>query len=127
VVAGVDLGIRTLATVHSSNIKNNNTSILEYKHNSRVLKKLNEKIKIFKIVRRVRKKKFNKIEKRKSAHVDRLQWDFINDLLNRNDVIYLGGIESHDIVKGGNNTAFNDLKFYQLKKRLMYKAYTKGK
>ena len=74
------------------------------------------------------KKQFNKMEKRKSAYVDGLQWDFINDLLNRNDVIYLGGIESHDIVKGGKNksinTAFNDLKFYQLK---MYKAYTKGK
>jgi IS605 OrfB family transposase len=131
VVAGIDLGIRTFATVHSSHIENNDTSILEYKHNSQLLKKLNEKIKILKILRRVRKKQFNKVEKRKSAYVDRLQWDFINDLLNRNDVIYLGGIESHDIVKGGknksNNTAFNDLKFYQLKKRLIYKAYTKGK
>jgi len=136
VVAGIDLGIRTFATVHSSNIKNNDASVLEYKHNSQLLNKLNEKIKIFKKLRkrkkkRKRKKQFNKFEKRKSDYVDRLHWDFINDLLNRNDIIYLGGIESHAIVRGGknksNNTAFNDLKFYQLKKRLIYKAYTKGK
>jgi putative transposase len=46
-------------------------------------------------------------------------------------VIYFGDIKSHDIVKGGKNkslnVAFNDLKFYQLKQRLMYKAYLYGK
>jgi len=78
VVAGIDLGIRTFATVHSSHIKNNDTSILEYKHNGQLFKKLNEKIKILKLLQRVRKKQFNKVEKRKSAYVDRLQWDFIN-------------------------------------------------
>ena len=44
----------------------------------------------------------------------------------KNDVLYLGDIKSHDIVKNGKNKnlnrAFNDLKFFQFKQRLLYKA-----
>jgi putative transposase len=46
--------------------------------------------------------------------------------LKNNDVVYLGDIKSHDIVKGGKNHKLNrdmnDLKFYQLKQRMLYKA-----
>jgi len=45
--------------------------------------------------------------------------------------VYWGDIKSHGIVKDGKNKflnlAFNDLKFYQLKQRLLYKAYVYGK
>jgi IS605 OrfB family transposase len=128
-VAGVDLGIRTFATVHSSHLSNCETTITEYIHRQDMLKKLNNKLKGMK--GRIRKKQYTKVERRKNNLVDCLHWDFINDLLSRNDIIYLGDIKSHDIVKGGKNKtlnqAFNDLKFYKLKQRLLYKAYIQGK
>jgi putative transposase len=80
---------------------------------------------------RIRKKQYIKIDKRKIDLVDRLHWEFINDLLSHNDVIFFGDIKSHDIVKKSKNKtlnlAFNDLKFYKLKQRLLYKAYVQGK
>jgi IS605 OrfB family transposase len=131
-IAGVDPGVRTFATVHSNNISSNEIEITEYKHRSDVLKKLNNKIKSMnKLRRRIRKKQYNKIEKRKKDLVDKLHWDFIHHLLSHNDVIYFGDIKSHDIVKGGKNKTlnlnFNDLKFFQLKQRLLYKASMYGK
>ena len=124
-IAGIDLGIRTFATVYSSN------RITEYKHRCDLLKKLNIKINLLKSLKRIRKKQITKLEKKKMDLVDRLHWDFINHVLITNDVIYLGDIKSHDIVKNRKikhlNIAFNDLKFYQLKQRLFYKAYVAGK
>jgi putative transposase len=71
-----------------------------------------------------------KLEKRANL-VDLSHWLFINDLLSRVDILYLGDIKSHDIVSGGKNRtlnrAFNDLKFYQLKMRPLYKAGVLGK
>lgn len=128
-VAGVDLGIRTFATVHSNAITTNETVITEYKHRADLLRRLNRKKEL--MSGRIRKKQYAKIDKRKINVVDKLHWDFINNLLQYNDVVYLGDIKSHDIVKGGKsrflNTCFNDLKFYKLKQRLLYKAYLKGK
>ena len=65
--------------------------------------------------------------------VDELHWKSINDLLKNNDVIYYGDIKSHDIVSNKNNKnkslkrSFNDLKFYQFKTRLLYKASIENK
>ena len=129
IIAGVDLGIRTFATVHSNN--KSETNITEYKHRSDLLKQLNLKINLLKTQKRIRKKQILKLEKKKIDLVDLLHWDFINHLLKNNDVIYLGDIKSHDMVKGSKikflNVAFNDLKFYKLKQRLIYKAYVHGK
>ena len=89
------------------------------------------KLNILKTKRRIRKKQLTKIEKKKSNLVDCLHWDFINDIVLNNDVIYLGDIKSHNMVKNSKikflNVAFNDLKFYQLKQRLIYKAFVAGK
>ena len=80
---------------------------------------------------RIKKKHYSKIEKKKKNLVDKLHWDVINDLLKNNDVVYFGDIKSHDIVKDGKNsklnTDFNDLKFFQFKQRLLYKAYVYNK
>jgi IS605 OrfB family transposase len=130
-VAGIDMGLRAFATVHTSNVNNNDTCITEYKHRSDLLKKLNAKLDMLKVRERVRKKQFKKIEKRKRDLVNLLHWEFINHILVNNDVLFYGDIKSHDIVKGGrnkrNNRNFNDLKFYQLKQRLIYKASLYGK
>lgn len=130
-IASGDLGVRTFCTVHSHN--NQETIILEYKHRADLLKKYNEKINLLKELRkirkgRIRKKCFHKQEKNITNLVNHLHWDFINHILLNNEVIYLGDIKSHDIVKGGKNTylnvAFNNLRFFQLKQRLYYKAST---
>jgi IS605 OrfB family transposase len=127
VVCGVDPGIRTFATVHSDACCS--TTITEYTHRREVLSRLNSKLDTLKRSRarkRRRKQHLRKIEKRKIDIVTNLHWDFINDLLKKNDVIFFGDIKSHDIVKNGCNKKlnrdFNDLKFYQLKQRLKYKA-----
>jgi IS605 OrfB family transposase len=128
-VAGVDLGIRTFATVHTNNEET--TFLTEYKHRADLLRKFNMKINLLKSLKRIRKKHIEKQEKKKKNLVDRLHWTFVNHLLENNDVIYLGDIKSHDIVNGGKNRAlnlaFNDLKFFLLKQRLIYKASLCGK
>lgn len=129
-VGAVDLGVRTLGTVYSKEINGENTILYEYEHRIDILRSLNKKIKFLKELRRdklrMRKKHLNKREKKKRDLVDKLHWDFINDLLQKNDVVYIGDIKSHDIVKRCNNRTlnrdFNDLKFYLLKQRLLYKA-----
>lgn len=131
-IAGVDMGIRTFATIHSNSLKECKTTITEYKHDSTLLERLNKKLDILKQCRlHIRKKQFDKVEKRKCDVVDKLHWDFINDILKKNDVIYFGDIKSHDIVKGGKNKILNrnmnDLKFHVLKQRLSYKASLCGK
>lgn len=138
-IGSIDLGIRTLGTVHIHNVSSNETSIIEYKHRDDLLKKYNNKLDILKSRqgrekkkrKRKRKRHFLKLEKKKKDVVDLTHWLFINDLLSRTDIIYLGDIKSHDIVRGGKNKrlnrAFNDLKFYQLKTRLLYKAGLLGK
>jgi IS605 OrfB family transposase len=128
---GGDLGSRTFLTTYSTQNK-----IIEYKHNSNLLKKLNHKLQILKSLRlrprlqqhrnKFRKKQLNKVEKRKKDMIDTLHWSVINHLISENDVICLGDIKSHDIVKNNKNKTlnrnFNDLKFYIFKKRLLYKA-----
>jgi IS605 OrfB family transposase len=129
-VCGVDLGVRTLATVYSTNTNGSSTSIHEYEHRIDLLRSLSKKITFLKQLKRdklrIRKKQLKKREKKKKDLVDKMHWDFINDLLKKHDVVYIGDIKSHDIVQRCNNSTlnqdFNDLKFYVLKTRLLYKA-----
>jgi len=141
-VCGVDPGVRTLATVYS--VADCELSTTEYTHREDLLHKLNEKIDKIKSTRKLynveikvtrknkrrrkitRRKSYCKIETKKTNIVDSLHWAFINHLLARNDVIYFGDIKSHDILKGSKNRRLNrslsDLKLYELKQRLVYKA-----
>jgi IS605 OrfB family transposase len=138
--SGIDLGLRTFATVYSNSIGNETsreTKVFEYTHRIELLKKLNAKIDLLnskerkKKKKRKKKRKLQKYEKRKKDLVDSLHWDFINDSLKENDVIFLGHIKSHNIVRGGKNKFvnrdFNDLKFYLLKQRFVYKSLVNNK
>ena len=125
---GVDPGIVKIATTFG------NYGITEYTHNRELLQRYNLKLTFLKTKRtlgRVRKKQLNKVEKKKIDYTNQLHWKLIKSLLDENDVVFFGDIKSHDIVKDGNNSSlnqeFNDLKFYRLKQRLIYKSKTRGK
>jgi IS605 OrfB family transposase len=126
-IIGGDLGILKILTTYNSN-----GIITEYSHNRELLRRLNNKIFLLQnLKKRIRKKQFNKIEKRKIDYTNELHWKLIDDLLKNNDVIYLGDIKSHNIVKNSKmkytNREFNDLKLYKFKTRLIYKSYMRGK
>jgi len=74
-VGGCDLGIRTFATVYNAD-KSGSVSILEYNHRKELLKKLNEKIDLLKRKKRVRRKCFEKYEKRKKNFIDVFTLEF---------------------------------------------------
>ena len=124
-IASVDPGLRTLGTVYT--ISKDETTITEYIHRKDLLMKLNKRIDMLKDTKiYFRKKQYNKIELKKTNIIDATHWEFINDLLKNNDIIYFGDIKSHNIVKGNKNHTlnrlFNDAKLYLLKQRLMGKA-----
>jgi IS605 OrfB family transposase len=130
-ICGIDPGLRTFATSYSystpANGQVSNLYIRDYNHRIDLLKKLNKKKSdIIKSQRSVRKKKYNKIERKKKNVVDCLHWDSINHVLKNNDIVFYGDIKSQDIVKGCKNKTlnqdFNDLKFHIFKTRLSYKA-----
>jgi putative transposase len=147
---GIDPGIIKIATTFS------NEKSHEYFHNRELLNRLNTKIWFLKNRRkrlsleqrklsepfhwdsiksrdkkRIRKKYLNRLEKKKIDYVDNLHWSLIKSLLDDNDVVFFGDIKSHSIVKDGKNKKlnqeFNDLKFHQLKTRLVYKGKQRGK
>ena len=104
-----------------------NKSKFEYKHNRVLIDKLNKTIFYLKKQRLNNKRKaLTKREFKKENLINEIHWKTINSLLSLNDVIFYGDIKSHNIVNGGKNKTlnrdFNDLKFYQFKQRLQYKA-----
>ena len=124
---GIDLGVRTFGTVYQSN-----NSITEYNFKNDLIIKINNKIDILKNRRlHTRKKAIKKREARKRHLIDKCHWDIANDIIKNNDLILLGDIKSHDIVKGNKNhylnRIMNDLKLYTFKERLTYKAALAGK
>ena len=133
---GIDPGIRTFLTTFGNN------GCYEYNHKRELIDKLNTKLDTLKgkktkkgveFKTQIHKRSLLKIEKKKSNLIKELHWKTINDLIKRNDIIYYGDIKSHDIVSNENNNNkklkrdFNDLKFYQFKQRLQYKAIQHNK
>ena len=109
-----------------------NQGAMEYEHNQKYLMKLDrKKASLKKYSRNIRKAKLNKLEKRKESMINELHWKTITHLLKNNDFLFYGNIKSHGIVKNGKNkrlnTDLNNLKFYQFKERLLYKAEEKNK
>ncbi len=120
---GIDPGVRTFLTTFG------NKEIFEIYHDENLIKKLNKKLDLLKKNRK-RKKYLTKIEKRKNNVIDELHWKSINFLINTNEIIFMGDIKSHDIVKDGYNKKLNrnmmDLKFFKFKERLRYKCLLNG-
>ena len=138
---GIDPGTRQFMNVFS------NESMIEYKQNTPLLRKLNAKIKMLKRGRTrpiqqynkpgrtrartgYRKSKMKKREDKKKNIVDEVHWKTINDMLQRFDALFYGDFKSHGIIQKTKNPYLKqdltDLRFYVFKQRLMYKATTKG-
>lgn len=123
---GVDPGVKTFMTAFGNN------GCIEYEHNNHALRYLDKKLaKLKRRKKRTRKRMLDKIDAKKASIVNRLHWLTINNLLEHNDLIIYGDIKSHDIVKRSNNPYMkrdiNNLKFYQFKQRLLFKAMEKQK
>lgn len=123
---GIDPGVRTFMTSFGNN------SCFEYDYKEETLKQLDNKIKVLKKKeKRIKKRKLVMLERKKSFLVDELHWKTITHLLEKNDFLFYGDIKSHDIVKNGKNKNLNrdmnNLKFYNFKQRLLFKAIERGK
>ena len=122
--SGVDPGIRTFMTTFG------NGGCYEYEHNENKIKNIDKKLKSYK-TRHIRKRSYLKQERKKEHCIDEIHWKTITELLRRNDVLFYGDIQSHNIVRGKKNRTLNkdtnNLKFYQFKQRLQFKASEKGK
>jgi hypothetical protein len=125
---GIDPGVRTFMTTFGNN------GCFEYDYDNDKLKKIDNKKRILlkKDKRqRLRKRKLVNLERKKEFLVNELHWKTITHLLKTNDFLFYGDIKSHNIVKNGKNktlnTNMNNLKFFEFKQRLLFKAIEKGK
>jgi IS605 OrfB family transposase len=128
---GIDPGLRTFCTVYSEN------EVLEYKITGKI-KEIDQKIRYFKSkefkrlrTKRLKKRYLSRLELLKKNLTDQIHWNFIDSILKKFDVVFFGDIKSHNIVKNGvnktNNTNFMNIKFFKLKQKLVYKAFSLGK
>jgi IS605 OrfB family transposase len=81
--------------------------------------------------KRIRKKTLTKIDNRKSNIIDNVHWQFANTLTAENRHIMIEKFDSQKIVKNGKNNTLNrrinNLKPFQFRQRLIYKAQQRGK
>lgn len=123
---GIDPGIRTFMTVADVN------GYSEYKQKQKRIEEINNKKEEI-LKQRINNKRrvLLRLEAKKLNLVNEIHWKTINDIIQKYDVIYYGDIKSHNITNGGKNPklnqAFNDLKFYQFKRRLEYKCNINNK
>ena len=124
---GIDPGLRTFMTVYKPSY------CTEYNFNLWYIDNINKKMDKIKHKKKVknRYKKLIKYEIQKKNHINQLHWLTIKHLLDNNNVIFYGDINSHNIVKNNPNHKLNqhvnDLKFYQFKQRLLYKSILRNK
>ena len=125
--SGVDPGVRTFMTTFGSEgcYEYEETRPGQLEELDRALATLNNRSKS------LRKRAYMKRHQKKEHLVDELHWTTIHALLQRNDVLFYGDIQSHDIVRGKKqrtlNQQINNRKYYQFKQRLMFKAVERGK
>jgi IS605 OrfB family transposase len=132
---GIDPGVRTFVSIYG----NNELSNIDLKNNN--LENINKKINILKSKNvkplqeyqrsGFKRRNIAKLEKNKVNIIDSLHWNVCNYLTEKQDIIFLGDIKSHNIVKKSYNKTlnrqFNDLKFYKFKQRLLYKCVSNNK
>ena len=123
---GIDPGERTFMTTFG------NQGCYEYEHNRYKITNVDKRIEIYKKRKKqIKKCSYLKQERKKEHLIDEIHWKTINALLENNDILFYGDIKSHNIVRGNKNRklnkGINNLKFYQFKQRLEFKASEQGK
>jgi IS605 OrfB family transposase len=123
---GVDPGVRTFMTTFGTD------GCHEHEYNSEIFKSMDKKISLLKkLDKRIRKRTYLKCERRKEHIIDEIHWKTIREMLAKVDVVFYGDIKSHGIVRHKKNHTLNrdtnNLKFYQFKQRLEFKAMELGK
>ncbi len=95
------------------------------------LRKRLRKLRKDKARKRLRRRTMLKLERRQANLTNELHWKSVNYLVKNYDVIFLEKFDSQGFVKGGKskqlNRDTNNLKPYQFRQRLLYKAFTHGK
>lgn len=125
-ICGIDPGVRTFMTLYSDH------SVSEYKHNIDLIRKLNKKIDLLTQKRiKTKRRTLRKVENKKLNLINELHWKTVDHIIKNNDILFYGNINSHNIVKNKHNKILNrdinDLKFYQFKHKLFYKANINNK
>lgn len=80
--------------------------------------------------KRIKRRTMVKLELKKRYAIDELHWKSIRYLTTNYDVIFIEQFDSQGFVKGGKskklNRHTNDLKHFQFRQRLLYKAHARG-
>lgn len=129
-VIGIDPGISTFLSCYTPD----RTVCVKQ---SDVCQRMNELMKKIKHLRyerrrkRIKRKLLVKLEQKKANATNELHWKSINYLTKNYDIIFIEQFDSQGFVKGGKskglNRNTNDLKHFQFRQRLLYKALARGK
>ena len=129
-IVGIDPGVSTFLSCYDPE----KTVLIKQ---SGVCKTVNELMKRLKQLRfdkkrkRIRRKTMVKLELMKRNATDELHWKSINYLTKNYDIIFIEQFDSQGFVKNGKsknlNRNTNDLKHYQFRQRLLYKAAARDK
>lgn len=130
-IISLDPGVRTFLTGYDPN---NKSIEFHYSNQTDVLDKLKFKIKYLRFTRernRIKKRTLTRLDLKKESSINELHYKSISYLINNYDIIFLEQFDSQKCVKGSkqrtNNLRINNLKPYQFRIRLLYKAGLEGK
>lgn len=130
-IIALDPGVRTFLTGYDPNHKS-----IEFHYGNRtdILDKLKFKIKQLRFDRernRIKKRTLTRLDLKKEYNINELHYKSIHYLVNNYDLIFLEQFDSQKCVKGSkqktNNRRINNLKPYEFRTRLLYKAGLSGK
>ena len=129
-VIGIDPGISTFLSCYTPE------KTVTVKQ-SNVCERINKFMKRLKQLRyerkrkRIKRKLLMKLELKKANATNELHWKSINYLTKNYDIIFIEQFDSQGFVKDGKSKSLNrntnDLKHFQFRQRLLYKALSRGK
>ena len=129
-VIGIDPGISTFLSCYTPE----KTVVVKQSIVCKNLNKLMKRLKDLRIERkrkRIKRKLLMKLEIKKANATNELHWKSINYLTSNYDIIFIEKFDSQGFVKNGKNKGLNrntnDLKHFQFRQRLLYKALSRGK
>ena len=128
-IIGIDPGISTFLSCYTPEKTVQVKQSTVCKRTNMLIKRLRQLHKDKKR-KRIRRRTMVKLELRKRNATDELHWKSIKYLTTNYDIIFIEQFDSQGFVKGGKsknlNRNTNDLKHFQFRQRLLYKAQAHG-